>query len=437
MSFNPKKLKSDFPIFNQKHNFDKLVYLDNGATTQKPLQVINGITEFYSKNYSNVHRSIHDLGESATSLYEQAREKVAIFLNANPEEIIFTSGTTESINFVADAWLRKNISKDNNVIVTQAEHHANFLPWLRVVQDKKAKIKFIELNKEDFSFVNFDPQKNDFINNKTKLISLIHTSNVLGDVWQDQNQLEKIIQKAHSVGAKVMLDSAQSSPRQKIDVKKLDIDFLAFSGHKMLAPTGIGILYIKKELHEQVEPYQVGGSMVYNVAWDKAEWRKSPQKFEAGTPPIAQAIGLGYAIDYLTQNVNFKDLKKHEALLCNYLISGLDKINGIRILGNRERLKKNGHLISFTIDGIHVHDLSAFLSQKGISVRSGNHCAQPLSNLLKADASLRVSFYLYNTLRDVDLLLEELNNAIKYFCDQSFSNQTNLNKKSYCNTFTR
>lgn len=409
--FDPEKIKLDFPILNQK---TKLVYLDNGATTQKPFQVIENIKEFYEKYNSNVHRSIHELGEGATSFYEGARQKVATFINAEQEEIIFTSGTTESINFVADAWLKKNIKKDDEIVVTQAEHHANFVPWLRVAQEFGAKIRFIELDKKTFSFNNFDPETSNLINEKTKLVAITHSSNVLGDVWdEDGNQLEKIIKKSHQVGAKVLLDCAQTVARRKIDVKKLDVDFLVFSGHKMLAPTGIGVLFIKKDLFDVVQPYRVGGSMVQSVTFNSAQWRKAPNKYEAGTPPISQAIALGSAVDYLN-NIDFDELKKHEARLCDRLIDGLQKIEGLKILGNINQLKKSGHLVCFNVDGMHAHDISALVSNDGIAVRSGNHCAQPLHQLLGVDASLRVSFYLYNTVQDVDLFLNVLNKVVTF-----------------------
>jgi cysteine desulfurase/selenocysteine lyase len=412
--FDPEKIKLDFPILNQKFDFGRLVYLDNGATTQKPKQVIDGIKEFYEKHNSNVHRSSHELGEDATSFYEEAREKVAKFINAEPEEIVFTSGTTEGINFVADAWLRRNIKKDDEIVVTHVEHHANFLPWLRIAQEKEAKLKFIELDTKTYELKTSN--LNELINEKTKLVAVVHASNVLGDVWDEQNnQLEKVVQFAHKVGAKILIDSAQTSPRRKIDVKKLNTDFLVFSGHKMLGPTGIGILYIKKDMHDLVEPYRVGGSMIRYVSLDKAEWREAPNKFEAGTPPIAQAIALGYAIDYLQQKVDFKALKKHETKLCCALIDGLQKIKEIKIWGDVERLKKSGHLVCFSVDGIHAHDVSAYLSKYGVTVRSGNHCAQPLMNLLGVQATVRVSFYLYNTLKDVDDFLKKLHKAIEYF----------------------
>jgi cysteine desulfurase / selenocysteine lyase len=409
--FDSKKVKLDFPIFNKKFDFGNLTYLDSAATSQKPKQVIDGTMFFYENYNANVYRSIYELGETATSLFDSARDKVAKFINAFPEEIVFTSGTTEGINFVADAWAKKNISSGDQIVITNAEHHANLLPWQRVAHENKAELKFLKLNFKNFLIDLSDLEK--IINEKTKLVAITHSSNMIGDVWG--GQLEKVIKRARQVGAKILIDAAQTAPRQKIDVKKLDADFLVFSGHKMLGPTGVGVLFIKKEMHDSVEPYQVGGSMVYSVSLENATWKQAPYKFEAGTPPIAQVIGLGYAIDYLNSNIDFDALQEHEALLCTKLIQELEKIEGVRILGNKEDLKKIGHLVSFAVNNIHAHDLGAFLGQKGVSVRSGNHCAQPLAILLGAESSLRVSFYIYNTLQDVEIFVDELKKAIKFF----------------------
>ena len=430
---NFEEIKKDFPILNNDLVDDQIVYLDSAATSQKPQQVIDSIKDFYEKYNSNVHRSIHELGESATTFYEQTREKVAKFINALPEEIIFTKGTTEGINFIADAWARHNITQGDQILISQVEHHANFLPWQRVIKEKKGKLKFIKLNKKTFELENVDSENNDLFNSRTKLMAVTHNSNVLGSVWNyKNNQLEKLIENAHKVGAKVLIDAAQGIVIKKIDVKKMNIDFLAFSGHKMLGPTGIGILYIKKELHDKVEPYQVGGSMINFVSWDKVEWRPAPNKFEAGTPPIAQVFGLGHAIDYINKTINFDELKKHMAILSSALIDGLEKIDGIKIWGNIEKIREEGHLVCFSLKGIHAHDLSAYLGKKNISVRSGHHCAQPLAELLGIDASLRVSFYLYNTLKDVEIFLKELNNAIKFFkTELSRQNNSKINKDSF------
>ncbi|MFA5075110.1 MAG: SufS family cysteine desulfurase [Candidatus Babeliales bacterium] len=408
-----EKLKQNFPIF--KNNKD-LIYLDNAATSQKPDIVIKNLVDFYEKQNSNIHRSIYDLGEVATDLYENARKTVANFINAKYEEIIFTSGTTEGINFVADSWGKDNVFPGDQILLTQVEHHANFLPWQRLVQEKTAELKFIKLDKNNFLLESYSQDNLDkLINSKTKLVAITLDSNVLGNIWPD-NLLEKIIKKAHFVGAKVLLDAAQAVAHKKIDIEKLNPDFLVFSGHKMFGPTGIGVLYIKKDLHKNLRPYQLGGSMVYSVFFDKpAIYRDAPNKFEAGTQPIAQAIGLKSAIDFINQNIDFKELIKYESDLTTYLLNNLQLIPECQILGNQETLKRNGHLVTFYIKNIHAHDLSAFLNKKNISLRSGNHCAQPLFDLLKIESSLRVSFSFYNTQKDIDLFLEALKEAIIFF----------------------
>lgn len=406
--FDAQKLKEDFPIFQNKKN---LVYLDNAATTQKPKAVIQSIVDFYENYNSNVHRSIHELGETSTCFFENSRDIIAKFLNAQSEEIIFTSGTTEGINFVADAWARQNISKNDFIVTTQVEHHANFLPWLRICKNSGAKLKFLELDTKNF-FIKY-PEEN-FWDKNIKLVSISASSNVLGEIWQE-HQLHNIIKKAHEIGALVLLDASQLAPHKKIDVKKLNIDFLVLSGHKMLGPTGIGILYIKKNLHNQVEPYRVGGSMVQAASFNDAIWKSAPYKFEAGTPPIAQAIGFGAAVEYLNKNVNFDEFEKYSAYLCGLLIDGLLKIKDIKIWGNIDQFKKNGHLVSFSLPDIHAHDISGFLGGLNISVRSGHHCAQPLANMLNLQSSVRVSFYIYNTEQDVEIFLDKLNETIAFF----------------------
>ncbi|MBU4269419.1 cysteine desulfurase [Candidatus Dependentiae bacterium] len=408
VKFDAKLLKKDFPIFQNKKN---LVYLDNAATTQKPRSVIQSMVDFYENYNSNVHRSIHELGETSTCFFENSREIIAKFLNAESEEIIFTSGTTEGINFIADAWARQNIKKDDYIVTTQIEHHANFLPWLRICKNNGAKLKFLEIDTTNF-FIKL-PEAN-FWDKKIKLVSISASSNVLGEIWKE-NQLENIISIAHDIGALVLLDASQLAPYKKIDVKKLNIDFLVLSGHKMLGPTGIGILYIKKNLHDKVEPYKVGGSMVQAASFNDAIWKEAPYKFEAGTPAISQAIGLGAAVKYLNENVDFKEFEKHTAYLSSVLIDGLLKIKDMKIWGNIEQIKKSGHLVSFSLPDIHAHDISGFLGGLNISVRSGHHCAQPLANMLNLQSSVRASFYIYNTAQDVEIFLDKLNETVNFF----------------------
>ena len=403
-------IKKHFPIFNNGN----LVYLDNAATTQRPQQMIDAVSNFYSKSNSNVRRGLYDLGERATVCYEDARDIVAKFVNASDSsEIIFTSGTTESINFIASAWARQNLSEGDEILLTQVEHHANLLPWLRVSEQLGVKIKFIEIDPEDYSL---KTNVTNLINEKTKLVAVSHCSNVIGEIWDlESNQLENLIKRAHEVGAKVLIDGAQSVPHRAINLQKLNADFFAFSGHKMGGPTGVGVLYIKKELHETVEPYKLGGSMVHEVAYDNATWLPAPQKFEAGTPPIAQVVGLAEAVNFIKKHVDYEEQKKHESMLCTALIEEIEKLSCIRILGNKDRLKSDGHLVSFVVDGVHAHDIAGFLSSKGIAVRAGHHCAQPFARLLGVEASVRVSFYVYNTLYDVELTVSAVKEAIAMF----------------------
>jgi len=406
-------IKSKFPIFeNHEKKGEKLIYLDNAATTQKPKQVIDSISDFYSNFNATVHRGIYELSEKATELYESTRDKVKDFINASDRnEIVFTSGATEGINFVAESWVLQHLKSGDEIVLTQAEHHANLVPWQRVAERIGAKIKFIELDTENFEFK--EPGDN-FFNENTKLVSLVHVSNVLGNIWKD-GQLESIIKRSHDVGAKVLIDAAQSVPHYKVDVRKLDIDFLVFSGHKMFGPTGVGVLYVKKDLHNEVEPYKVGGSMVYSVTFDKTTWQQAPNKFEAGTPAIAQVVGLGATIDFINENINFDDLRNHEEKLCVQMFESLKSIDGIKILGNKSSLMCCGHLITFTIDGVHAHDVASMLGTKGVCVRAGHHCAQPLLNLFNVESTVRASLYAYNTEEDIETFIRELNEVVEEF----------------------
>ncbi|MBU1007736.1 SufS family cysteine desulfurase [Candidatus Dependentiae bacterium] len=407
-----KKIREKFPIFKGGDGGKRLVYLDSAATSQRADMVIDSVHDFYSRGNASVHRGVYELSERATGLYEQARHKVAKFINAaDPSEIVFTSGTTESINFVADAWAREHFKEGDEIVVTQAEHHANLLPWQRVAQRTGAKLRFIEVDQETFFLK--DPPK-DLINKNTKLVSLIHISNVLGNVWEE-GLLESVIKRAHEVGARVLLDCAQSIAHKKIDVQALGVDFLACSAHKMCGPTGVGALYIKKDLHDAVEPYQVGGSMVHDAEYETANWQPAPMKFEAGTPAIAQVIGFGAAVDFFNEHVDFVELHNHEAKLCAQLVDGLNSIGGITILGNQCDMKMCGHLAAFVVDGIHAHDVSAMLGMRGVGVRAGHHCVQPLAKLIGVEASTRASLYMYNESEDIEVLVRELRDLIKTF----------------------
>ena len=320
------QIRKDFPILHKKFDKHSLIYFDNAATSQKPQQVIDAITDFYETKNSNISRAVYSFGEQATILYEHAREKIAQFINADPDEIVFTKGATQSINGVAIGWALEHLKKGDEILLTQMEHHSNLLPWQQVAKKTGAVLKFIPVLPDGTLDMSSLDQ---LLSKKTKLVSCVHVSNVLGT----HNDIHTIIKKAHAVGAKVLIDATQSIAHQTIDVKQLGCDFLVFSGHKMLGPTGIGILYIQKKLHDQMEPFEFGGGMVYEAGFTHASWTDAPQKFEAGTPPIAQAIGLGVAIDYIKKHINFAKLQKHEAQLCKAMIEGLQKNNKIRILG--------------------------------------------------------------------------------------------------------
>lgn len=392
-------IKKDFPLLQKKINHKDLIYFDNAATSQKPQVVIDAVNRFYETQNSTIHRAVYAFGEQATTLYEQARVSVADFINAHAHEVVFTKGATQSINAVATGWALAHLKSGDEILLTQMEHHANLLPWQQVALRTGAVLKFIPVLPDgtlDMSSLDY------LISKKTKLVSCIHVSNALGT----HNDIQLIITRAHAHGAKVLIDAAQSIAHQEIDVKKMGCDFLVFSGHKMLGPTGIGVLYIKKDLHEQMQPYEFGGGMVYEVDFTRASWAKAPHKYEAGTPPIAQAVGLSAAVEYIKKHIDFKKLAQHEAQLCAKLIAGLQKNPKIRILGPIEQLKQQGHLVSFVVEGMHAHDVAAYLSDYGICVRAGNHCAQPLANILQTGASVRASFYAYNTIPEVEKFLE-------------------------------
>lgn len=407
-----KVLRKDFSVFGAtpENKSLPLIYFDNAATAHKPKVVVDVISDFYGKNYATVHRGLYTASEFATENYEQVRSKVAKFINAgHPCEVVFTKGTTESINFVASTWAEQNLKSGDEILLSQVEHHANLLPWQRVAKKTGAKLKFIEIDPKTYLL-----NTTKSISSKTKLVTVTCSSNVLGDVWY-VDQLTELISQAHDVGAVVLLDAAQVVAHNKLDVQKLNADFVCFSGHKMFGPTGVGVLYIKHALHEKIQPYQLGGSMVSDVTFESATWAMAPQKFESGTPQIASVLGLGAAINYMNANVNFNDLVKYEANLCALLLDGLLKISGIKIAGNIEQIKKTGHLVSFAIEGIHPHDLASYLGTKNIAVRAGHHCAQPLIKLLGFNSLLRVSFAAYNAPEEIDVFLKYLNEAIKFF----------------------
>jgi len=399
--FDVKNIRKDFPIFTEQP--DNFVYLDNSATTLKPQSVIDAVAGYYSKYSANVHRSIYSIGEEATAEYEGSRTKVANFINSDSKSIIFTRGTTESINLVAYTWARKNIKVGDEILLTEMEHHSNLIPWQLCAQETGAILKHIPFN-EDGTLDLSEPEK--WFTHKTKLVAVIHQSNVFGTV----NPIKDIIKMAHDVGAIVLVDAAQSVPHQTVDVQDMDCDFLAFSGHKMLGPTGVGVLYGKPELLEAMPPFLGGGEMIRTVSLNDSTWNDIPWKFEAGTPNIAQAIGLGAAIDYINK-IRLEKIHEYEQELLNYALEKMQEIPGINIYGAAQ---KRGAVISFNVENIHPHDLAQFLDNDGIAIRAGHHCAQPIMKKLGVSATGRASFYVYNSKEDVVLLCESIEKTIKF-----------------------
>ena len=393
-----EKLREDFPILNQNVNDEPLVYLDNAATTQKPLTVLSAINDFYQQDNANVHRGVHTLAERATADYEAAREKVRAFINAqSTKEILFTRGTTTSLNWIAQ-FAGQILTPADEVIITIMEHHSNIVPWQEIAQRTGATLKFVYLKDGGLDWTDL----NEKISTKTKFVSVAHVSNVLGCI----NPIKEIAALAHAHGAYVVVDGAQSVPHMAVDVQELDVDFFAFSGHKMMGPTGIGVLYGKEELLQRFEPVEFGGEMIDFVYESHSTWTELPWKFEAGTPNIAGAIGLGAAIDYIN-SIGIENIQQHERELVEYLLPKLKEIPGLTLYGPAEPRQRAG-VIAFNLQGLHPHDLATALDMEGIAVRAGHHCAQPLLHDLKVAATARASFYLYNTKADCDKLIEAL-----------------------------
>lgn len=405
VKFDPWRYRSDFPILQEIINGKALVYFDNAATTQKPIQVIDTIRDFYYHSNANVHRAIHQLSDRATNAYEGARKKVAQFIGApSHRQIIFTRGTTEAINLVACGWGRKFITRGDEIILSEMEHHSNLIPWQILAKEAGASLKFIPF-KEDGT-IDF-PIFIKLLSGRTKLIAITHMSNVFGTI----NPIIKIIQMAHDRGIPVLFDAAQSVPQLPINVRHLDCDFLAFSGHKMLGPTGIGVLYAKSQILENMNPYQGGGEMISSVWLEGATWNEIPHKFEAGTPNIVGAIGLAKAIEYL-EKVGMIPLALYEQELTTYTLNKMAQIDGLVIYGTAP---ERGGVISFNLGQIHPHDLSHFLDQQGIAVRAGHHCAQPVMRKLNIAATTRISLYFYNTQEEIDYFVEQLRKAREFF----------------------
>ena len=404
------KVRADFPILNQEINGKPLVYLDNAATSQKPLAVINAWQEYYLKYNSNVHRGIHTLSTKATDAYEGARDKVAAFVNAaSRNEIIYTRNASEAINLVAYSWGLNNLESGDEIIVSVMEHHSNFVPWQMIAQKTGAVLKFVELTEtEEFNF----EQYKTLVSDKTKLVAVAHVSNVLGCI----NPVKEICSIAHQNGAKVLIDACQSVPHCVVDVQEIDCDWLVGSGHKMCAPTGIGFLYGKLELLEEMPPFLGGGEMISEVFLDHSTYAELPHKFEAGTPAIGEAIALGAAVDYLT-NIGMEKIHNYEAELTTYLFEKLCQIPEVTIYGPQPNTHGEGRaaLASFTVENIHPNDLSTMLDEAGVAIRSGHHCAQPLHQYLKISSTARASLYFYNTRDDIDAFIVALKDTIEFF----------------------
>lgn len=399
-----KAIREMFPILNQEINGHPLVYLDSSATSQKPITVIEAVNDYYRKNNANVHRGVHTLGSRATDQYEGAREKVRQFLHAkSTAEIIFTRGTTTSINMVAYGYARHQLKKGDEIVITPMEHHSNIIPWQQAAKATGATLKYIPLQ-EDGTITLDDVKKT--VTTNTKIVAITHVSNVLGTI----NPVKEIAQIAHQNGAIFVVDGAQGAPHMEVDVQDLDCDFYALSGHKMGAPTGIGVLYGKKDLLEVMEPVEFGGEMIDFVDLYDSTWKELPWKFEGGTPIIAGAIGLGAAIDFL-QDVGMENILKHEEQLADYALEKMRTIDGIEIYGPEKRAA----LVTFNLDDVHPHDVATVLDAEGIAVRAGHHCAQPLMKWLDVTATARASFYLYNTTEDIDRLVEGLLKTKEYF----------------------
>ena len=395
--------KEDFPIFNERN----IAYLDSGATTQKPIQVINAIDEFYKKNNANPHRGAYSLSIEATEVYESSRAKIAKFINAeSPEQIIFSKNATESLNLLACSYGMENLKKDDEIVISIMEHHSNLVPWQKVAKVTGCKLKYMYINDE---FELSDEEIESKITDKTKVVGIAHVSNVLGTV----NNVKKIIDYAHKKGAIVIVDASQSIPHMRIDVQDLNCDFLAFSGHKMLAPLGIGVLYGKKNLLNNMTPFIMGGDMIEYVYEQNTTFAPLPNKFEAGTQNVEGVVGLAAAIDYI-ENIGYDKIQEIEREVVGYARDELSKLDflDLYLIPNKEH---HSSVISFNIKGVHPHDVASILDTNGVCVRSGNHCAQPLMRFLNIDSTCRASFYFYNTKEDVDRLVDALKKAYNMF----------------------
>jgi len=402
------EIRKDFPILSRIINGKPLVYFDNAATTQKPFSVINAISDYYASYNANIHRAVYQIAEEATDAYEMTRDKVCKFINAHSrEEIIFTRNATEAINLVAYSWGRKAIGKGDTIILSELEHHSNIVPWQMLCKEKKAKIEY--LNVDNNGNLDLSKLESYIQQNNVKLISLSHMSNALGNIIP----IESMIKYAHSFGIPFFVDGAQSVPHIRTDVTDLDCEFLAFSGHKMLGPTGVGVLYAKKEILECMNPFIGGGDMIKEVHKYETTYNDLPYKYEGGTPNIADVIGFSHALDYLNK-IGMDNIRRHELELTKYALERLSSLKGMKLYGDHN-LSRRGGIISFNLGDIHPHDLATILNDHGIAIRSGHHCAQILMEKLDVSATSRASFYIYNTQEEINIFINALGKAIKLF----------------------
>ena len=404
-AFDVERIRADFPILKLTVNDKPLVYLDNAASSQMPQQVIDRLVRYQTTQHANINRAVHHLSEVATSEFEEARRKLQHFINAKEErEVIFTSGTTDAINLVMHGYGRKFIGAGDEIILTTLEHHSNIVPWQMLAEEKGAKIRVVPIN--DAGELLIDEYEKLF-NEHTKFVGVMHVSNALGTI----NPIKEMIAFAHARGVPVLVDGAQATPHMKVDVQDLDCDFYAFSGHKLCGPTGIGILYGRAALLENMQPFKGGGDMILSVTFEKTTYNTIPHKFEAGTPPIAAAIGLGAAVDYLSE-IGMDAIAAHELALLEYATEQINSMSGVRIIGTAEH---KAAVLSFAVDGVHPHDIGTLLNQEGIAVRTGHHCAQPVMQRLHVPATSRASFAFYNSMDEVDALIDGIRTVQKIF----------------------
>jgi len=408
-TYSLEEIRNDFPVLNRRVRDDKkLVYLDNAATTQKPNQVIDAITDYYQNHNSNIHRAVHALAEESTEAFEVTRDKIAKFLNIqNREEIVFVKGTTEAINLVAYAWGRDNVKKEDIVVTTEYEHHSNIVPWQLLTQETGAELKYIDI--DDNGELMLEQLDEYLATGNVKLVAISHVSNVLGTI----TDIEKVIGKCKKAGVKILVDGAQAVPHMKVDITNLGCDFYAFSAHKMLGPTGVGVLWAHKEILESMRPFQGGGDMIREVHKQETTWNDLPYKFEAGTPNVADVICFSAAIDYLAK-IGMDNVRNHEIELTKYALEKMSQVKGLTIYGPKDPQKASG-VISFNFNDVHPHDVATIIDKNGVAIRSGHHCAQVLMEKLNVAATNRASFYIYTTKNEVDTLIDSLEQVAEVF----------------------